>query len=297
MNSFWLGTIEQGLIFAIMVLGVYITYKLLDFPDLSVDGSFPLGAAVTSALLIKGINPLIAMSISLLAGMISGIITGVINVKLRITNLLSGILVMIGLYSVNLRIMGKSNIHLFNSTTIFNSSLSSILIILIFVLLIKFILDYLLITKFGFILIASGDNPKLVTSLGINKGNIKILGLMISNGFVALSGSILAQYQGFSDVGMGTGIIVSGLASIILGQAIFRKIRILKPTTIVIAGSLLYRVSISFALKLGFPATDLKLITVLIIIFALSLRHKSFIKIKNKFLNGGERVDSNSKPL
>lgn len=294
MNSFWLGTIEQGLIFAIMVLGVYITYKLLDFPDLSVDGSFPLGAAVTSALLVKGVNPLVAMSISLVAGMISGIITGVINVKLRITNLLSGILVMIGLYSINLRIMGKSNVHLFNSTTIFDSSLSSILIILIFVLLIKFILDYLLITKFGFILIASGDNPKLVTSLGINKGNVKILGLMVSNGFVALSGSILAQYQGFSDVGMGTGIIVSGLASIILGQAIFRKINILKPTTVVIAGSLLYRISISFALKLGFPATDLKLITVLIIIFALSLRHKGFIKLKNKFLNGGERVDSNS---
>ncbi|TCO71042.1 ABC transporter permease [Marinisporobacter balticus] len=296
--DFWLNILEQGLIFGVMVLGVYITYKILDFPDLSVDGSFPLGAAVTASCLILGIGPFIATIFAFGAGLLAGGVTGFLHVKFKITNLLSGILVMIGLYSINLRIMGKANVPLFNQETIFSNGLKPIMIIAVFAILVKFALDFFLKTKFGFIIKATGDNPQLVTSLGIDIGNIKIIALMISNGLVALSGSLVAQYQRFSDVGMGTGMIVMGLASIIFGEAIFKRVSLVVPTTMALFGSVLYKTSTAFALKLGFPPTDLKLITAIIVIAALAVNQgKNPFKGKKIFSMGGDPIVTNSKSV
>lgn len=275
--TFWIGSIEQGLIFAIMVLGVYITYKILDFPDLSVDGSFPLGAAVVATLIVKGWNPIAALVAAGAAGALAGLFTGFIHVHFKIRDLLAGILTMTALYSVNLRVMGKSNIHLFgqkhlfNSHVIFeNSTFNSIFIIAVILLIIKLLLDFLLKTEFGFVLRALGDNEKLVVALGVNQKTLKIAGLMISNALVAISGGVLAQHQGFADVGMGTGIIVAGLASIILGEGLFKRLKRMNMTTIVLLGSIIYRLAISLALRFGFRATDLKLITALIVIAILA---------------------------
>lgn len=296
MINFWLNILEQGLIFGIMVLGVYISYRILDFPDLSVDGSFPLGAAVTAAALVLGVNPFAACILSLISGAIAGSVTGLLHVKLKITNLLSGILVMIGLYSINLRIMGKANIPLFNKETIFSGNLKPIIYIVIFAMIAKYVLDFFLNTKLGFLLKATGDNPQIVTSLGIDKGLVKILGLAISNALVALSGSLMAQYQRFSDVGMGSGIIVMGLASIIFGEAILKKSSLVKATTIALFGSILYKTCTGFALKLGFPPTDLKLITSIIVIAALALNQKKLnFNIKKLLTSGGGYYAPNKK--
>lgn len=288
MNSFWLGVAEQGFLFSIMVLGVYITYKILEFPDLSVDGTFPLGAAVTASLLCKGINPVIACALSVLAGMGAGFVTGLLNVKFKITNILSGILVMIGLYSINLRIMGKANVPLFDKRTIFSMDIPPIIVIIILALAVKLSLDLLFKTKFGFVLKATGDNQRMVTSLGIDIGIIKIIGIMLSNGLVALAGSIMAQYQRFSDVGMGSGIIVMGLASIIMGETILRALPRKFGTSCALAGSLLYKGSIALALKAGLPPTDLKLITSVIVITALAVYNRSSkAKLKKPLSIGG----------
>ncbi|WP_053955406.1 ABC transporter permease [Inediibacterium massiliense] len=296
--EFWVNILEQGLLFGIMVLGVYITYKILDFPDLSVDGTFPLGAAVTAAALTKGIDPIFSMILSVIAGMIGGFVTGYLHVKLKITNLLSGILVMIGLYSINLRIMGKANVPLFNQKTIFSIGIKPIWIILLFALCIKLLLDIFLKTKFGFLLKATGDNPQLVTSLGIDIGFTKIVGLMFSNGLVALSGSLAAQYQNFSDIGMGTGIVVMGLASIIFGEAVLSKISFILPTTMALVGSILYKMSMAFALRLNFPPTDLKLITAVIVALALALNEKKIgASIKKIFIVGGDCPVTNTKSI
>ena len=199
-----INALEQGLLFALVSMGVYITYKILDFPDLSVDGTFPLGAAISGSLLVSGVNPWLSILIAAAGGLIAGAITGLLHVKLKITNLMSGILVMIGLYSVNLRIMGKSNVSLFNTENIFkNLKISNIVLIFIIVLICKVLLDLFLKTKKGMLLIAVGDNEQVVSALGVNKNRIKVLGLMISNGLVALAGALTAQYQGFADVQMG----------------------------------------------------------------------------------------------
>ncbi|KUL97572.1 ABC transporter [Fusobacterium nucleatum subsp. nucleatum] len=262
-------TIEQSLIFAIMVLGVYISFRILNFPDMTVDGTFPLGAAISAKLLTLGVNPYLTLIVTLVAGAVAGTITGLIHVKLKVKDLLAGILVMTALYSVNLRVMGKSNIPLFEEDNIFNTEYSMMITIVVLILISKFILDYLLKTKFGFALKALGDNENLIVSLGLNEEKYKIYGLMIANAFVAFSGAILAQYQGFADVGMGTGIIVIGLASIIIGDTLFGKRRRLAGTTIVIIGSILYRGVIAVTLSMGMDASDLKLITSVIVIVIL----------------------------
>ncbi|MDF2673504.1 MAG: transporter permease [Clostridiales bacterium] len=284
-----MGVLDQGLIFAIVAIGVYITYKILDFPDMSVDGTFPLGAAVAGVCLTKGINPFVASAAAFAAGCIGGAITGILHVKLRINNLLSGILVMFALYSINLRIMGKSNIPLFAEVTVFSSSIAPIVIIAIFAFIVKLLLDLFLKTKLGFALIATGNNEQLVTMLGLNKDNIKLLGLVLANGIVALAGSLMAQYQGFSDVGMGAGTIVTGLAAITMGINIFKRLRVVKSTTMVVLGSILYKGAIAIALKLGLEATDLKLITALIVIIALSFNKKNFnFKVRKRKSSGGD---------
>ncbi|MHB9298555.1 ABC transporter permease [Fusobacterium polymorphum] len=262
-------TIEQSLIFAIMVLGVYISFRILNFPDMTVDGTFPLGAAISAKLLTLGVNPYLTLLVALVAGAAAGAITGLIHVKLKVKDLLAGILVMTALYSVNLRVMGKSNIPLFEEDNIFNTEYSMMITIVVLILISKFLLDYLLKTKFGFALKALGDNENLIVSLGLNEEKYKIYGLMIANAFVAFSGAVLAQYQGFADVGMGTGIIVIGLASIIIGDTLFGKRRRLAGTTIVIIGSILYRGVIAVTLSMGMDASDLKLITSVIVIVIL----------------------------
>ena len=262
-------TIEQSLIFAIMVLGVYISFRILNFPDMTVDGTFPLGAAISAKLLTLGVNPYLTLLVALIAGAAAGAITGLIHVKLKVKDLLAGILVMTALYSINLRVMGKSNIPLFEEDNIFNTEYSMMITIVVLILISKFVLDYLLKTKFGFALKALGDNENLIVSLGLNEEKYKIYGLMIANAFVAFSGAVLAQYQGFADVGMGTGIIVIGLASIIIGDTLFGKRRRLAGTTIVIIGSILYRGVIAVTLSMGMDASDLKLITSVIVIIIL----------------------------
>ena len=275
-----LGTIEQSLIFAIMVMGVYISFRILDFPDMTVDGSFPMGAAIVASCLVKGINPVLALIIAFLGGALAGFITGFIHVKFKIANILAGIIVMTGLYSVNIKIMGRSNISLFKVEHLFSQGIKPIIIIGIAVIICKTALDFLLKTKFGFVLKALGDNETLVVSLGVNKDRLKIYGLMISNAIVTLAGGLYAQYQGFADVGMGTGIIVTGLASIIIGESIIRNKRMFAMTTTVIIGTILYRAIITAALKIGFNASDLKLITSIIVVGILAVKNSNFTKLR-----------------
>lgn len=275
-----LGTIEQSLIFAIMVMGVYISFRILDFPDMTVDGSFPMGAAIVASCLVKGVNPMLALVIAILGGVIAGFITGFIHVKFKIANILAGIIVMTGLYSINIKIMGRSNISLFSIKHLFNSGVNALIIIGVAVIICKICLDFLLKTKFGFILKALGDNETLVVSLGVDKDKLKIYGLMISNAVVSLAGGLYAQYQGFADVGMGTGTIVTGLASIIIGETIIRNKRRFAMTTTVIVGTIVYKAIITVALKIGFNASDLKLITSVIVIAILAMKNGNFLKIK-----------------
>ena len=277
-----LNALEQGLLFALVAMGVYITYKILDFPDLSVDGTFPLGASISAALLINGVNPWISILIATIGGAIAGSITGFLHVKLKISNLMSGILVMMGLYSVNLRIMGKSNIPLFNTNYIFKSTaVNSIFIILAIVVVVKIILDLFLKTKAGFLLTAVGDNEQVVSSLGVNKNLVKVLGLAISNGLVALAGALTAQHQGFADVTMGTGIVVMGLAAVIIGVSIFGKISFIKATTLSIFGAIIYKLVIAIALWMKLNPNDLKILTSVLVAVALAANNNVF-KFKRK---------------
>ncbi|WP_160680020.1 ABC transporter permease [Clostridium sp. C8-1-8] len=280
-----LSILEQGLIFSIMAQGVYITYRILDFPDMSVDGTFVLGAAIASLLISKGANPYLATLIAILGGMIGGSLTALLHIKFNISNILSGILVMLGIYSINLRIMGKPNIPLFNKTTIFTENFPKIIVILSIALAVKVLFDRFVKTKLGYLLKATGDNHKLVTSLGFNISITKLIGLMLSNGFVALSGAMMSQYQGFSDITMGTGTIVMGLASIIIGESIFKTFSLFSPTTLVILGAILYKAVIALVLTLGLPPTDLKLITSVIVVIILAAYSS-----KNKLLFKGFRL-------
>lgn len=271
--------LEQASLFALVAMGVYITYKILDFPDLSVDGTYPLGACITATLLVNGVNPILATLGAMIGGGLAGFVTAFLHVKLKISNLMSGILVMIGLYSVNLLIMGKSNTSLLNIETVFSGKTKKIIIVLIILVLFKLLLDFFMKTKLGFLLSAVGDNEQVVTSLGVNKGNIKILGLMLSNGLVGLAGGLTAQYSGFADVGMGTGIVVKGLACVIIGVSIFSSIRVMKNTTQAIIGTIIYYSAITIALRFNLNPNLLNLLTAIVIIIALSVQNGIF-KIK-----------------
>ncbi len=275
--------LEQGLIFAIIAMGVYITYKILDFPDLSVDGTYPLGAAITASLITAGINPIVAMLASLAAGATAGLVTGLIHVKLKVRDLLSGIITMTALYSVNLHIAGKANLPIFNTTTIFNNSIANsvfpgflepyktLIIIFIVALLAKLLLDWYLKTKSGYLLRAVGDNPAVVTSLANDKGTVKIIGLVISNALVALAGSVMCQQQRFFEIQMGTGTIVIGLASVIIGLSLFKRLPKIKPTSAVAIGSILYKACVAVAITYGLSATDMKLVTAVLFLVILVL--------------------------
>jgi putative ABC transport system permease protein len=292
MASLIIGVLEQGLIYAMMALGIYITYKILDFPDLTVDSSFPLGAAVTVVLITKGVNPYLTLVISALAGALTGVVTGIIHVKFKVRDLLSGIIVMTGLYSVNLRIAGKANVALFGKDTIFKNDTvnaifsgalkpyKTVVIILVITLISKLLLDAYLKTRSGYLLRAVGDNDIIVTSLAKNSGTVKIVGLAIANALVALSGCVMCQQQRFFDISMGTGTMVIGLASVIIGTNLFRRMTAMKATTAVVIGSIIYKGCVAAAIAVGMSATDMKLITsvLFLAILIISMERKRKVK-------------------
>ena len=281
-----LGVLEQGLIYAILALGVYITFKILNFPDMTVDSSFPLGAAVTALMISNGIDPLWSLPASLLAGALAGTITGVIHVRFHVGDLLSGIIVMTGLYSVNLHIAGRSNVQLFSFDTLFKNPLISglpagvqmyalVIVLALLTLLVKLLMDGYLATRSCFLLRATGDNPTLVASLAKDSGRVKILGLAIANGLVALAGCVMCQYQRYFDISMGTGTLVLAVASVIVGTQLLRGLRFLKATTAVVLGSILYKACVALALSLGLSPFDLKLVTaVLLLIIIVAGGHR-----------------------
>ena len=283
MAALWIHAVEQGLAYGIAALGVFLTYRVLKFPDLTVDGSFVTGAAIASVLLVQyGIDPFTVLLVAFVAGGIAGLITGLLNTRLGITNLLAGVLTMIMLYSINLRIMGRPNLSLLRVSTATRvvdaawsplGSFSVLAFIGILTVAIKLLLDAFLRTEIGFALRATGDSERMITAQGVSTKTMKILGLALSNGLVALSGALIAQYSGFADVGMGLGTIVTGLAAVIIGGTLIRSNRVGWMTASVLLGSLVYRVAVILALRygyvIGFQASDLKLITSLLVILAL----------------------------
>ena len=268
-----ISTLTQGFIYAMLSYGIYITYKILDFPDLTVDGSFPLGAAVTALLLVKGVNPYLTLLAALAVGAAAGFVTGFIHVRLKVRDLLAGIITMTALFSVNLQIAG-SNLSVARSVdTIFTAAptmalfgsltliMRKLIVSLIIMLICKILLDLYFKTKSGFLLRAVGDNSALVTTLAKDMGRVKIIGLVISNALVALSGAVVCHEQRSFSAMMGTGQMVFGLAAVIIGTTIFRKMSFVKGTTAVIAGSVIYKACIQIAISFGLPANLLKLIT------------------------------------
>ena len=284
-------TMEQGFIYGILALGVYITYKILDFPDLTVDGSFPLGGAVGAALITKGISPFLALLLAFLAGALAGMLTGVIHVKGKVRDLLAGIIMMTALWTVNLRIAGTANVPLFSQKTIFKNNLIDRMfpgtlknyatLALIFVIAVgaKLLLDLYLGTKSGFLLRAAGDNDKLVTSLAKDAGNVKIIGLAIANGLVALAGCVFCQEERVFEISMGTGAMVIGLASVIIGTSLFRKLSFLKTTTTVFFGAVIYKLCVGIAIK-NFEPRDMKLITAVLFLVILLISTERKRKVK-----------------
>jgi len=272
-----LGTMEQGLMYAIMVLGVYLTFRVLNYADLTVDGSFTLGAATAASLITAGYNPWLATMAAFAVGCLAGAFTGILHTKFKITPLLSGILTMTALYSINLRIMGKANISLLRMRTVFTDFTSlpflesyGVLILGIISVVIIGVLVYLFLeTEFGLALRATGDNELMIRSLGVNTDIMKITGLALSNGLVAFSGSYVAQNQLFADISMGIGMIIIGLASVIIGEVLIGTSSIARTVFAVLCGGVIYRFIIAVVLQLGLVATDLKLVTALIVIFAL----------------------------
>lgn len=283
--------LEQGLIYAILALGVYITYKILDFPDLTVDGSFPLGAAVTAALITRGMNPYLTLPVSFLAGVLAGVCTGLIHVKCKVRDLLSGIIMMTALWTVNLYIAGTANVPLFSQDSIFKNdfltgivpesmkSYVTLIVVLILAVVCKIILDFYMNTKSGYLLRAVGDNETVVTALAKDQGNVKILGLAIANGLVSLAGCVFAQKERVFEISMGTGAIVIGLASVIIGTSIFKKISYVKTTTAVIIGSIIYKACVAVAIR-NFEPQAMKLITAVLflIILVISMERKTKVK-------------------
>ena len=285
------GSFELGIIYAIMALGVFVSFRTLNMPDLSVDGSFVLGAAVSVVMCIGG-HPFLGMIVAFLAGCGAVSITAWLHTKLKIQPLLAGILTMLALYSLNLKVMsGRANIPLINKTTLFSALEGSAygdyakLILSSVILLVMLLLLFLFLkTRLGFVLRATGDNDQMVRASGVNTDFVILIGLALSNGLVALSGALIAQYQSYVDVGMGIGMVVIGLASVIIGEVVFGTKSLLRRLLAVVLGAVLYRLIIAFALEIGMPATDLKLVSALIVALAMSMpiirKRLSFLKRK-----------------
>lgn len=268
---------ELGLLYATMAVGVYLTYRVLDFPDLTVDGSFTTGAAISAVLILNGVPIWVALIVSVVGGMAAGVVTGLLHVWGNINPLLAGILTQIALYSINLRIMGKSNLPLLRQSTLMTplrdagllGSWAAVLIFGVVVAIIGAAVYGFLGTGFGVAIRATGDNELMARSQGINTGVTKVAGLAISNGLVALCGSIVAQYQGYADISMGIGLIVAGLASVIVGQAIFGMTAVWQAVLAAILGSVIYRIVIQAALGAGLEPNDMKLISAVLVVVAL----------------------------
>lgn len=301
----WVGAIATGFSFAFVALGVYITFNILNYPDLTIDGSLPLGAAVTATMLTAGYNAYVTLPVAVFSGALAGVATALIATRLHIHSLLASILTTTALISVNLRIMGRSNIPLLKQNTIFtpfvapfkellqkygggdlakmSRNLLVIVMIGVLVLVVKFLFDWFMHTEIGMAMRATGDNPQMVRSLGTNTDGMIILGLAASNGLVGLSGSIIAQYQGFADINMGVGLIIAGLAAVILGETFFKPKNIATASIAVIAGMIIYRIAIAAALTASIPlpggeilrieAQDVKLATAVLVLVALWLTH------------------------
>lgn len=290
MNIF-IGILEEGLIYALLALGVLITYRVLDFPDLTVDSSFPLGAAVSAILTVKGMNPVLTLFVAMLAGAVAGLVTGIIHVKFKVRDLLSGIIVMTGLYSINLRIAGRANLPFFNMDTLMDNPLvdafpaalqpwSKVIVVLVIVLIVKVLLDLFMNTKAGFLLRAVGDNRTVVTTLACDDGKVKIEGLVIANMLVALAGAVMAQKNRVFDISMGTGSMVFGLAAVIIGVNIFKNRQKVNSSTAAIVGSIIYKACVAFALSLGLVPQDLKLITATLFLIILVIGGAKKKKVK-----------------
>ena len=287
-----LGALEQGFVYGIMVLGVYLTFRVLDFPDLTVDGSLPLGASVSAVTITHGVDPFVSLALAAIAGFLAGMVTAILNTKLKILHLLASILTMIALYSINIRIMNGPNISLLGSETVLDpfieSGIPGYLVSPVMFAIISLVITGLLIwflhTEVGLGILATGDNPQMITSQGINTHRIIILGVGLSNALVAFSGDLIAQNQGASDVNMGVGTIIAGLASVIVGETVFGHTGIARACVAALLGSVIYRIAIALALGLkwgafSFTPSDLNLITAILVILALT-----FPKIKERFL-------------
>lgn len=281
MSGIIIGILEQGLIYGIMALGIYISYKILDFPDLTVDGTFPLGAAVSTALVTVGVNPWLCLLAAVIAGAAAGCITGFLHIKLKIKDLLSGILVMTGQYSINYRIVGSPNEFLMTQPTIFSSvkqgspifQYKYLILLLIITAAVKILLDLYLKTKSGFLLKSVGDNEGLVVTLAQNPGKIKIIGLAIANALVSLSGALYCQRSMQFDISSGTGTMVMGLAAVIIGTTVFKKLKFMKITTGVILGMIVYKACITVALSSGLQSSDTKLVVTILFLATLLLNN------------------------
>ncbi|MEL6813261.1 MAG: ABC transporter permease [Cyanobacteria bacterium J06598_3] len=283
--AFW-GAIETGLLYGFLSLGVYLSFRVLKFPDLTVDGSFPLGAAVAGTLIVAGWNPFLATAIAIIAGAAAGLCTAFLSVRLGILNLLASILTMIALYSINLRIMGKPNVSLLNQPSVLDPFETLVaktglppllvmpLILLVGVGITKVLVDAFLNSQLGLAMRATGMNPVMAEAQGIHTQQLILLGMALSNGLAALSGALFAQLYGFADVTLGVGTVVVGLATVILGEALLPSGSVVLATLAVIVGSLLYRVAIALALNagfLGFQAQDLNLVTAILVVLALTV--------------------------
>ncbi|MBQ9207220.1 MAG: ABC transporter permease [Treponema sp.] len=297
------GAVAQGLLWGLMTLGVYLTFRILNIADMTCDGSFALGGSTCAVLVTKGYNPLLAVLISFLTGLVAGLATGLMHTKLKIHEILAGILSMIALYSINIRIMGKSNTPLLGVQTMMTKmqntfglspNISSFIIGLIFGIALIIILYWFCGTELGSCVRATGNNEKMVRAMGVDTDKMKLLGLMISNGLIALSGALVAQQQGYGDVGMGTGAIVIGLASIILGESIFawfnKRFAFYVTLLSILLGSVVYRLIIAIVLQLGLKSSDLKLLTAIIVVIALAIpvAKKKVVKTKVAVAAGKE---------
>ena len=289
MTNLIISTIAQGLLWALLALGVFITFRILDVADLTVEGSFPMGAAISAVLITMGVNPWITMIVAGIGGMIAGAVTGWIHTKLKIPALLAGILTMIALYSVNLHIMGKANISLLRMDTVYSAihsmgisnAVALTIIGVVVTVVVGLFLFWFFGTELGTSIRATGVNPQMIRAQGVNTDSMIVLGLLLSNGFVAVSGALIAQSQGFADIGMGVGTIVIGLASVIIGEVLFASSSVVRKLfgnssfvlslVAVVFGSIIYRIVIATVLYLGMPPNDLKLFTAILVALALSL--------------------------
>ena len=279
MDELIISTVAQGLLWSVMAMGVFITFRTLNIADLSVEGSFPLGGAVAAMLLAEKVNPATAIAAAGFAGMLAGAVSGLLYTKLKIPALMAGILTMIALYSVNLRVMGKANLSLLNTDTIFTSleflklspNMTTFIAGLCIAIASPLWLYWFFGTEIGMAVRATGNNPQMIRAMGVNTDDMFLLGLVLSNGLVAVSGALIAQDNGFADVGMGAGTIVIGLASVIIGEVVFGTRNFKNSLISVVLGSILYRIVIAVVLYLGMPPNDLKLFTAILVAIALSL--------------------------